>query len=267
MALVLVLSGVLAADPLALALSSKRAGAEAYAPKVLARLRATLMEKGLTPGTADLRNCQGDTACLKREADKLGGVIVGVDVGHIAKSLAIHLEAVSSRVSDPIVVADLSASAAGWQSETADGLNAFAKSLAEKLPKLEPSSSSVAQRDAPVATGPDASPPVPAEQPSNPALEIRARPPARSSSSSVVRWVPAGIGAAMLIASGICLGLSLHEKAIIDGSLGSDGASNLPQSVYEQHRNLGNNEATVALATLVLGLALGATTGILLATQ
>jgi len=272
-ALVLVLAGVLAADPLALGLSSKRAGAEAYAPKVLAKVRAALTAEGLSAGTGDFRSCQGDTACLKREAERLPGVVVGVDVGHIAKSLAIHLEAVSSKVSEPIAVADLSASATGWQTETAEGLRAFAKSLVEKLHKLEPAPAT-AQRDVfeeaakPKAAAPDASPPVPAEQPPpNPALEVRAQPPARPDGTSVVRWVPAVVGAALLVSSGVCLGLGLHEKGIVDGSINAEGLSTLPQSLYDQHRNAGNTELTAALATLVLGLALGATTGILLATQ
>jgi hypothetical protein len=271
--LVLVLS-VLAADPLALGLSSKRAGAEGYAPKVLAKVRAALTAEGLSVGTADFRTCQGDTACLKREAERLSGVVVvGVDVGRIAKSLALHLEAVSSKVAEPLAVADLSASAAAWQSETADGLQAFAKSLAEKLRQPEPPPPATAQRDVfeeaskAKAAAPEAAPPVPAEQPPpNPALEVHAQ-PATGSSASAVRWVPAAVGAAVLIGSGVFLGLGLHEKAIVDGSITAEGLSNLPESVYDQHRNTGNTELTAALATLVLGLALAATTGILLATQ
>src|SRR4051794_25835082 len=103
----LLLTQAPARPSVAVVVSSKRPGADASAQKVGARMVEALTTAGFTSPLDDAatlrllkkaklnpRDCQGATPCLLKLATALGPstVVVGVDVGRIGDSLAIHVE-------------------------------------------------------------------------------------------------------------------------------------------------------------------------------
>jgi hypothetical protein len=232
---------LLAADPVTVSLSSKRAGAEAFAPKVLARVRAALSTHEIQSNTDDRANdCQGATDCL-RNAAKPNTVLIGVDVGRIANSLAIHLEAVRQGGGKALAVADIPATVNNWSNELTDPLEAFITQLASKLPKTpEPAAS---------APAPSTHKPIPKVIELQPS-EGEEGPPSK------LRWVTTVAAVLSVAAGATCLGLGLNEKSVIDGSINAMGLSTLPQTQYDAHRSQGNAELTASLITLILGGAL-----------
>jgi hypothetical protein len=271
------------ADPLAVLVASKRAGAEQLAPKVTARVRARFpgaMEEAPAAATAkaagvDPKSCQGATECLGRVAKAIApnAIVVGVDVGKIAKTLAVHLEAVSADGAS-LAVADVTLSADKWQAGLDEPLAAFARELTGKL------DSRVAERQTaptpeiaknePAAAKPTAEPApaplTPREEPSTASSSTtltRAQP--QPSRSRVLPFVCGGVALAALATSGIFGVLGFNEKSVVDGSIGPDGISMLTQSEYAAHKNGGNLDLTIALSTVIAGAALGVLAGILFA--
>ena len=97
--------------PVAVVVTSRRAGADAFAVKLAARLAATLEREGAAGvlddpkaqkrlkelGAPDPRGCQGAVTCVQKLAAALGSdaVVVSVDIGKVVSSLAVHVEAVT----------------------------------------------------------------------------------------------------------------------------------------------------------------------------
>jgi hypothetical protein len=270
------------ADPLAVLVASKRGGAEQFAPKVTARVRARFpgsMEEAPAAATAkaagvDPKSCQGATECLGRVAKAIApnAVVVGVDVGKIAKTLAVHLEAVSADGAS-LAVADVTLSADKWQAGLDEPLAAFARELTGKLDarvaeRQTASTPEIAKNDSTASkpAEPAAAPLTPHEEPSSASSSTtltRAAP--QPSRSRVLPLVCGGVALAALATSGVFGVLGFHEKSVVDGSIGPDGISMLTQSEYAAHKNGGNLDLTIALSTVIVGAALGVLTGILFA--
>ncbi len=272
--------------PVAVVIDSKRPGADAFAAKVSTRTHSALVNLGLdspleneaavkklkAAGYSDPRNCQAAVQCLGRLAKLLGpkGVVVGVDVAKIAKSLAVHLEAVSAD-GESLAVADLSGSADGWLSEMGPQIDQFAKQVADKV--LGPSASGSdlkepkAQNDtgttvtgtgsatttgSGTATASNSEPFIPPPPP----------PPAPEPEKKS-RIVPLSLGVGALVcfvASGVTLGLGMSNKSALDNSglPGVPGASRLSLTDAQNYANTGNMEFTVSLITVIVGALLAA---------
>ena len=100
--------------PIGVVVTSKRPGSDAAAQKVAARMLEALAGAKLSSVVDDAgavkllkkaklnpRECQGASPCLIKLANALGptAIVIGVDVGKIGDSLAIHIEAVGVEAS------------------------------------------------------------------------------------------------------------------------------------------------------------------------
>jgi len=259
--------------PVAVVIDSKRPGADAFATKVATRLQSALSNQGVdspldndaavkklkAAGYSDPRNCQAGTPCLARLAKLLGpkGVVVGVDVAKIGKSLALHLESVGAE-GDSIAVVDLNGSTDSWLTELSSQFDTFAKQVSDKVlgssaqqtPDLKPMAQDK-PNDKPVATNlePTNIPPPP--------------PPPAPEPEKKSNLVPIILGAgavASFIASGVTLGLGMSNKSALDGS-GVGGMkinSTLTLTQAQNYASTGNTEFTVSLITVILGALLAA---------
>lgn len=136
-------------SPIGVVLTSRRPNTEAFSPKIAARVVEFLKREGLAPvledaktvkelknaGVADSRACNGGQACTAKLAVLLGprAVIVGIDVGKVGKSLAIHLEAFAADLPEPLAVADVSAREEKWADQAVADFTFFARQLKERL--------------------------------------------------------------------------------------------------------------------------------------
>src|SRR3990167_1722689 len=116
--------------PVAVVMTSKRPGAETVAPKIAQRVFDSFKREGVggllddaatakelrAAGFSDPKSCQGTRACLSKLAILIGprAVVVGIDVGKVGKTLAIHLEAVSADKETSLATLDVSSSLSGW---------------------------------------------------------------------------------------------------------------------------------------------------------
>jgi hypothetical protein len=116
--------------PVGVVLTSKRPGAEAVSVKIATRVYDVLRKEGVgglmnnaettkelkASGFADPRTCQGTRACLTKLAILLGAkaVVIGVDVGKVGNTLAIHLDAIAADQEQPLASLDVSSSVDGW---------------------------------------------------------------------------------------------------------------------------------------------------------
>ena len=116
--------------PVAVVITSKRPGAEAVSPKIAQRVFDSFKREGVTgllddaasakelkaAGFSDPKSCQGGKDCLSKLAVLLGprAVVVGVDVGKVGKSLAIHLEAVAADQEGSVATLDVASAVNGW---------------------------------------------------------------------------------------------------------------------------------------------------------
>jgi hypothetical protein len=276
--------------PVAVVIDSKRAGADAFSAKVATRVHSAIGNQGVdapldndeavkklkAAGYSDPRNCQAGVACLGRLAKLLGpkGVVVGVDVAKIAKSLAVHLEAVSAD-GESLAVADLSGSADSWLAEMGTPIDSFVKQVADKVLGGGSSSSGSdlkqpqAQNDTKATgngtsgssgtSGTSGSGTVASTDPFIPPPP----PPPAQEPEKKSRLVPLtlGVGAVVcLVASGVTLGLGMANKSSLDGSKvpGLISTSSLTQSQAMSYASTGNAEFTVSLITLVVGVLLAA---------
>src|SRR5689334_16613048 len=104
--------------PVAVLVTSKRSGAEAFAAKLSGRIATIVQQElGAVPmiepaaaqkriqasGFTDPKKCQGARRCVAKLALLIGpsAVVVSVDVGRVQKSLAVHLEALSALGTEP----------------------------------------------------------------------------------------------------------------------------------------------------------------------
>jgi hypothetical protein len=255
--------------PVGVALTSKRPGAEAVAGKIAARVFDVLTREGVAgllttdatakeltaSGFSDPRSCQGTRACLTKLAILLGprAVVVGVDVGKVGKTLAIHLEAVAADQEKPLARLDVSSSFDGWGDAMSVPIVVFARDvkagvqIARDVPAPPPPAVALAD-DAPRARELTPAPVVPAV--------TEALPAARTSSGRVLPWVLTG-AAVVAAGSAATFGvLASIDKARYDAALVQIPR---PDGTFAQGSTLPENEAK-ALATgnqTKLGLALG----------
>lgn len=137
-------------SPVGVVLTSRRANTDTFAPKIAAKVVEVLKREGIAEvlddartakdlkaaGFSDPRTCNGGATCSARLAVLLGprAILVGVDIGKVGKSLAIHLEAFAGDLAEPIAVADISAREDKWQDQSLADVTAFARQVKERLP-------------------------------------------------------------------------------------------------------------------------------------
>lgn len=260
--------------PVGVGLASKRPGVDALAPslavKVAVALEAAGVQDVLSPaalaralkGKAELRSCNASAACLARIAALLGprAVVVGVDVGKVAKTLAVHLEAISAEGGRSLAVADVTTTVDGSAAELDGVLSTFSQELLRALrPSPPPAQPPVA--DAPVAVKLEPTPVV------LDAPVLAQAPPARG--ARVLPWVLVGTAA---VAAGLAAGFgvsSLSDKAAYNASISTvDGVRVSSQTDAQLQALAGatNTKATVALTSGLFAVALAAAGAVLFAT-
>lgn len=276
--------------PVAVVVSSKRAGADAIAPKLAARVVSTLTREGLTDvqdddktakqvkaaGFSDARNCQGGQSCLTKLAVLLGprAIVVSVDVGKIGKQLAVHLEALSAEGGEALALSDFQASVDNYGDDSAVPITVFARALAAKMTgapataevaKNAPESDLKKPADAPVvATNAPLEPPPPMP----PLVEVVAQPPAPQRHSKVPGFALGGGAIACFGVAGAFGVLGLQDKNAYTSSkfdLNGMTASHLPQSELDRLATEGNTRFTIALTTALVGVGLAAASTFFLA--
>ncbi len=262
--------------PVAVVLTSKRPGAEAVAPKIAQRVLDSFKREGVTAllddaattkelraaGFSDPKSCQGTRACLSKLAILLGprAVVVGVDVGKVGKTLAIHLEAVAADKDTSLGTLDVSSSLSGWSDamsapivvfvrDVKAGLEVGKKSAKEAPPSTPPLEA--AQTDAPKKT--DLTPVARVDESPNLVSTEPGKPP------RVAAWVLAG-GAA--VAAGAAIGLGVmagNAKSQYDASLvpvGDGMGTTLSEPRAKQVADEANVGASLAIASGVISAGL-----------
>ena len=263
--------------PVAVLVSSKRAGAEAISPKLAARVFATLTREGLpdlqddektaqqikAAGFSDARNCQGGSSCLTKLAVLLGAhaVVVGVDVGKIGKQLAVHLEALSS-AGESLALSDFTASIDNFGDDSAVPITVFARALASKMGTAPPATATPSDLKKPVDPLADAPMLAHVEPAPLPPLELVAPPmPPPERSSRIPGIAFGGAAVASLGVSGVFAFLGTQDQNAYTASKFTSGgavASHLPQSELDRLASEGNTRFTIALTTALVGVGLAA---------
>lgn len=265
------------ARPVAVVPSNARPGAEAFTAKVVKKVKESLEHQGvvLLPDAkvakelrvADPSKCAGSPSCVRKLAVLLGprAVVVGVDVGKIAKSLAIHLEGVAADSNGSLATMDITAPADTWANVASADLNFFASTMKKELEKPEPVAVVPDEpvKDTPPDTdAPKEEPPkitlVPKEAPKQPKIGITQRP-------KPVRPLPWSLLGGAVIAAGVggaFVGLGMADKGRYDASLlrlpdGTRGTS-LTATEANALADGANAKMTVALTSGVIAVLLAA---------
>jgi hypothetical protein len=271
--------------PVAVVITSKRPGAETTAPKIAQRVFDSFKREGVTgllddaaaakelrsAGFSDPRSCQGTRACLSKLAILLGpkAVVVGIDVGKVGKTLAIHLEAVSADREESLGTLDVSSSLSGWSDAMSAPIVVFVrdvkaglelkkkKPVAEDPPPTPPLE--VARTDTPTKT--DLVPAPKQEGPVSGLVEQGDGKPPR-----VAAWVFAGSAAAtagVAVAFGVMSGSakSQFDASLVDLGGGARGTT-LPEDQARALANSANTNAAVALTSGILSAGLTAAAAI-----
>ena len=278
LSLVLAVSLAQAADvrtPVGVVLTSKRPGAEAASVKIATRVYDVLKKEGVgglmnnaqstkelkANGFSDPRTCQGTRTCLTKLAILLGAkaVVIGVDVGKVGKTLAIHLDAIAADQEKPIASLDVSSSFDGWSDAMSAPIVVFVRDVKAGLeiqteaPPPPPPPPVVAKvDDAPKKT--DLTP-APKDEP------IVIAKPASTGVPRAVPWALAG-GAVAAAGGSVVLGLlGAGDKAKFNDSLvtlpdGTQG-STLPENDAKALASSANTKIGLAIGTAVLSAALG----------
>jgi hypothetical protein len=267
-------------EPVVVLVSSKRAGAESIAREVAASVRSQLMREsartvGDKAGTEDASACQGQPVCLRKIAAFLGphALVIGVDVGKSARSLAIHLDAVTADAPDVLATAEFLVPVKGWKEQSMAALSVFVHNVVDKLPQPAAGASPApapapGREDAPVAQ-PSPSPAVvvPSSSSSEPAVEaVAAAPSASTSGGRIAAWCATAGAAVGLGLSSTFLVLGLSDQSVVSGALtpaGGGYVSSLDAHDLRAYADRGNLRFTISLATGLLGLALAALAGVL----
>lgn len=245
-------------SPLAVVVSSKRPGADAFAGSAASRVHTALLREGVPPGellddaaamkkvkVADARKCQGGASCLAKIAVLLGpdAVVIGVDVGKIGTQLAVRLEAVSAKTGKSLMLSDVTAPVEGWGDTLAVPIALFARQLMEKVRAVEPAPTPpvpVVTRpppDAPVAvvlTPPPPPPPAEVKQRAAPALKW---------TFGVGAVVGAGVSLGFLAAGMSTRGELLGKGTTVDGMK----ATLLTADAAEKLAATSNTQLTISL--------------------
>lgn len=266
--------------PVAVVMTSKRPGAEASAPKIAQRVFDSFKREGVSgllddaatskelrsAGFSDPKSCQGTRACLSKLAILLGpkAVVVGIDVGKVGKTLAIHLEAVSADREESLATLDVSSSLSGWSDamsapivvfvrDVKAGLELKKKKVVEEPPPTPPLE--VARTDTPKKT--ELVPAPKDEGPVSGLVEQGDGKPPR-----VAAWVFAGSAAAtagVAVAFGVMSGSakSQFDASLVDLGDGTRG-TRLPEDQARALADQANTNAAVALTSGILSAGLTA---------
>ncbi len=265
-------------SPVAVVMTSKRPGAEAVAPKIAQRVFDSFKREGVKgllddqgaarelkdAGFSDPKSCQGTKACLSKLAILLGprAVVVGIDVGKIGKTLAIHLEAVSADKEESLGTLDVSSSLSGWSDAMSAPIVVFVRDVKAGLElkkKVDPPPTTppleVARTDAPTKT--QLTPTPREDDPVSGMVEQQPGKPPR-----VAAWVFAGGAAAtagVAVAFGVMSGnaKAQYDASIVDLGDGTRGTS-LPEDQARALANAANTDATVALTSALVSAGLTA---------
>ncbi len=163
--------------PIAIVISSRRDTGNTLSPFVCVKLQEALAAKGIPAmneaqsierltklGGVDPRACDGSKLCLLKLAELLQGIVIGVDVGKVARFSAGHLEAVAVGRVDSVAVSNFTSDAKGWPKKSADEIAALialvvpvAQQMTKALQPVEPPPKPVAVVEPP--------PPKPADTP------------------------------------------------------------------------------------------------------
>jgi hypothetical protein len=260
--------------PVAVVMTSKRPGAEGAAAKIAQRVFDSFKREGVTgllndaatakelrsAGFSDPKSCQGTRACLSKLAILLGpkAVVVGVDVGKVGKTLAIHLEAVSADREEPLGTLDVSSSLDGWSDAMSAPIVVFVRDVKAGL-ELKKKKVEVAEAPPPLPpleTAPTDAPkkteltPAPKEGPAGGLVEEGDGKPPR-----VAAWVFAGSAAAtagVAVAFGVMSGSAKaqYDASLVDLGDGTRGTT----LTEEQARSLANQANTNAAVALTSGI-------------
>jgi hypothetical protein len=289
------------ADPpgqVAVVLSTRRAHVDPLAAKIAAKVHAALINEGVDSpleapeaakrlkalGYSDPRKCEGSTSCLGRLAKLLGprAIIVGVDVGQVARSVVIHVDAVSAEQSEAFGSVDVTSGVDQWMVELSAPLTALARKVGDRrlgvpAPPPTPSVPEAATPDAPVRAVAEETPPSPPPLPSSsvsdnlplagaaPAAAVAQTAPRKSRAAPIAL---AGGAVVALGAAGVFTALGLHDMQTVNASrytLGGQTASTLPQSQLDSLSNSANGRFTIALSAGLVGAALGVASAFLFA--
>jgi hypothetical protein len=263
--------------PVAAVVVSKRPGADAYSTKVALRVFDSLKREGVATvldsaaaekelkagGFSDPRTCQGGQSCVTRLAVVLGAhaVIIGVDVGKISKSLAIHLEAIAADAAEPLAAVDISVPADKWADKSIADITRFAREVKGKLsiappPPPPPPPDVVATHD-PASDAPVRHDLTPAgHEDTGVKLAVRPAP------SRVPAW---GLLGGAAVAGGVSVAMAVmgfSDKARFDAALVDGGQrSLLSQQDANARAQSANTKMTVSVVTAVVAVGLaGAST-------
>jgi len=266
-------------SPIAVVISSKRANAEAYSPKLATKVLEALRKEGIGPllddasanrelkqaGVTDPKSCAGSRSCVAKLAVLFGprAVVIGIDVGKISKSLAIHIDAMAADAEEPLATIDFVAPADMWAEKSNAPLAQLMSQLKEKLVIKRTAVATVTppvqvepktlQPDAPVRTDlqPKAS-----SRPTAPSLVTT-----KTKRPKIGAWVLAGSAVATAAVAGTFAGLGFADKAAFDSAridLGNGmSGSRLTQQQATGLAGSANTKLTVALTSAIVSAALG----------
>jgi hypothetical protein len=265
--------------PVSVTLTSRRPNTDAFAPKVVARVVEVLKREGLADvrddartvkelkaaGFSDPRSCNGGQTCSARLAVLISprAVLVGVDVGKVGKSLAIHLEAFAADLTEPIAVADITARDDKWADQSLADITTFVRQVKERL----------VVAPAKVAVKPPPPPPpedkARTDSPRKTELEPRAdtrrtdvTDTADPTSSKVPAIVVASAAGVAAVAAIVSAGLAASDRSTWDRNVtmqpdGTLGSSTLTQGEVNALASGMNTKASVALGSGLAAVALG----------
>jgi hypothetical protein len=271
-------------SPVAVVITSKRPGAEQVAPKIAQRVFDSFKREGVggllddaasvkelkSAGFSDPRTCQGTKACLSKLAILIGpkAVVVGVDVGKVGKTLAIHLEAVSADKDESLGALDVSSSINGWSDAMSAPIVVFVRDvkagleLKKKAPEPvdtpPPPPPEVVKNDTPKKT--DLTPP-PKEDPIGITDKPTGKPP---KVAAIVTTGGAVAAAGVAVTFGILSGGAKGEfdKSLVDLGNGMKG-STLPEARAKELAATANTDAAVAVSAGVVAAGLAVVSAIL----
>lgn len=262
----------------AVVVSSKRPGADAFATTAANRVHAALLREGLPPGDAfddaatgkkvkaagfsDARNCNGGATCLAKLALLLGpnAIIVGVDVGKIGGKLAFRFEAFSAQTAKSMLVSDVTIPVDNWGDKVAVPIALFARQLVEKVKALTPPPVEVVKPPPPVKELPDAPVAVELTPPPVPPPTVEEAP--KGKTPAAVKWT-LGVGA--VAAAGVavgCLAVGLGNKGALasNATTTPDGqpATKYTAAQAAQLANGANTQFSISLAGAIVAALLTA---------
>lgn len=265
-------------SPVAIVITSKRPGAEAVSPKIAQRVLDTFKREGVvgllddgaatkelrSAGFSDPRTCQGTRACLSKLAVLLGpkAVVVGVDVGKVGKSLAIHLEAVAADQDEALGSLDVSSSINGWSDAMSAPIVVFVRDvkagLEKKLPPPPPPPDAVVKNDTPRKT--DLTPPPKEDRVGDVVKSGSGGPKVGAIVTTGAAVASAGVALTFAIVSGSAK--AQFDASLIDLPDGTKG-SRLPEPQARQLAETANAGAGVAIGTGIVAVGLGVVSAIL----